>query len=90
MKWEGFKTKNLSPLKCIYTMLILSQVRSIMLKTTVIVSKWGNSQALRIPAEIIRQLGIHTNDEVILEVSKAKLTVTKSSTPGEGTIEHLY
>jgi antitoxin MazE len=61
-----------------------------MLKTKAIVSKWGNSQALRIPAEIIRQLGIHTNDEVILEVSKAKLTVTKSSTPREGTIEHLF
>jgi antitoxin MazE len=61
-----------------------------MLQTTAVVSKWGDSQALRLPAEVIRHLGIHTNDKVVLEVNNDKLTITKPSTPQEGTIEYLF
>jgi antitoxin MazE len=61
-----------------------------MLQTTAIVSKWGNSQAVRLPAEMIRQLGIHTNDEVVLQVIDDTLTITKPSTPRKGTIEYLF
>ena len=51
---------------------------------------WGNSQALRIPVEITRQLGISANDEVILELRENVLTVSKPMTPREGTIEYLF
>jgi antitoxin component of MazEF toxin-antitoxin module len=61
-----------------------------MLKTKATVSMWGNSQALRIPAEMSRQLGIRANDEVVLELRENVLTVSKPSTPREGTIEYLF
>jgi antitoxin component of MazEF toxin-antitoxin module len=61
-----------------------------MLKTKTTVSMWGNSQALRIPVEMTRSLGISANDEVILEVRENVLTVSKPETPREGTIEYLF
>ena len=61
-----------------------------MLKTRATVSMWGNSQALRIPVEITRRLGISANDEVILELKEDVLTISKPSTPREGTIEYLF
>ena len=61
-----------------------------MLRTKTIISKWGNSQALRIPVEMTRQLGICANDEVVLEVRENILTVSKPETPREGTIEFLF
>ena len=61
-----------------------------MLQTKATISMWGNSQALRIPVEITRHLGISPNDEVILEVREDVLTVSKPSTPREGTIEYLF
>jgi len=61
-----------------------------MLRTKATVSMWGNSQALRIPVEMTRSLGISANDEVILEVRENILTVSKPSTPREGTIEYLF
>jgi antitoxin MazE len=60
------------------------------MSATSVVSKWGNSQALRLPVEIIRQLGLHTNDKVFLEVENDKLTITKTPTPQKGTIEYLF
>jgi antitoxin component of MazEF toxin-antitoxin module len=51
---------------------------------------WGNSQALRIPVEMTRQLGICANDEVVLELRENVLTVSKPATPREGTIEYLF
>ena len=61
-----------------------------MLRTKATVSMWGNSQALRIPVEMTRRLGICANDEVILEVREDVLTVSKPTTPREGTIEYLF
>jgi antitoxin component of MazEF toxin-antitoxin module len=61
-----------------------------MLRTKATVSMWGNSQALRIPIEISRNLGIRVNDEVVLEVRKDVLTVSKLEVPREGTIEYLF
>jgi antitoxin component of MazEF toxin-antitoxin module len=57
---------------------------------TSVVSKWGNSQALRLPAEIMRRLELHTNDKVFLEVEDNKLTITKAPAPRKGTIEYLF
>ena len=61
-----------------------------MLQAKTTVSMWGNSQALRIPVEITRHMGIRANDEVILEVRENVLTVSKPETPREGTIEYLF
>jgi antitoxin MazE len=64
-----------------------------MLQTIAVISEWGNSQAVRLPAEMIRQLGIETNDEVVLQVIDDTLTITKPlipSMPRKGTIEYLF
>ena len=61
-----------------------------MLQTKATVSKWGNSQALRIPIEMARQLGICVNDEVIMEIIDGILIVAKPTTPKKGTIEYLF
>jgi antitoxin component of MazEF toxin-antitoxin module len=61
-----------------------------MLQVKAIVSMWGNSHALRIPVEMTRQMGIHANDEVILEIKENILTISKLETPRAGTIEHLF
>jgi len=61
-----------------------------MLQSKTTISMWGNSQALRIPVEMTRYLGISANDEVILEVRENVLTVSKLETPREGTIEYLF
>ena len=61
-----------------------------MLQAKTTVSMWGNSQALRIPVEMTRQLGILANDEVVLEIRENVLTISKPSTPREGTIEFLF
>jgi len=61
-----------------------------MLRTKATVSMWGNSQALRLPIEMSRQLGINANDEVILELREKVLTISKPSTPRKGTIEYLF
>jgi len=61
-----------------------------MLRAKATVSMWGNSQALRIPVEMTRSLGISANDEVFLELQENKLTITKPATPREGTIEYLF
>jgi len=61
-----------------------------MLRAKATVSMWGNSQALRIPVEMTRHLGISANDEVVLELRENVLTVSKPETPREGTIEYLF
>jgi antitoxin MazE len=55
-----------------------------------VVSKWGNSHALRLPVEITRQLDLDTNDKVFLEVENDKLTITKAPAPKKGTLEYLF
>jgi antitoxin MazE len=81
-------------LKCIYKMYILYSMEEKMSATGVI-SKWGNSQALRLPAEIMRRLELHTNDRVFLDLEDdadfgPKLTITKAPSPKKGTIEYLF
>jgi antitoxin component of MazEF toxin-antitoxin module len=61
-----------------------------MLRAKATVSMWGDSQVLRLPVEVTRRLGIRTNDEVVLEVKEDVLTISKPSTPREGTIEYLF
>jgi antitoxin MazE len=55
-----------------------------------VVSKWGNSSALRLPAKVLRSLCLNTNDKVFLEVEEGKLIITKAPAPQKGTIEYLF
>lgn len=38
---------------------------------------WGNSQAIRIPREMTAAAGIHTNDDLNLEVRGQSIIITK-------------
>jgi len=58
--------------------------------TTSVITKWGNSHALRIPSKIIRTLGIECNDRVYLETDEDKIIITKAPAPQKGTLEFLF
>ena len=55
-----------------------------------IISKWGNSHALRIPAKILKEMDIDCNDKVYLETSDDRIIITKVPTPQKGTLEYLF
>jgi antitoxin MazE len=55
-----------------------------------VITKWGNSHALRLPAKMLKNLGIGTNDRVYLESSDDKIIITKSPMPKKGTLEYLF
>ena len=43
-----------------------------------LVSKWGNSLAVRLPKELVEKLGLHPGDQLaVVEVSKEKIAVEK-------------
>jgi len=58
--------------------------------TSAVITKWGNSHALRIPSKIIKQLNLDCNDKVFLETSEDKLIITKTPAPKKGTLEYLF
>ena len=58
--------------------------------TSALITKWGNSHALRIPHKILKEMGIGCNDTVYLETSEEKLIITKAPTPQKGTLEYLF
>ena len=47
------------------------------------VAKWGNSLAVRLPAELVRKLGLKEGDEVDLTAGEAGLSVTRHARPDE-------
>ncbi len=56
-----------------------------------IVSKWGNSQGIRVPVEVLKKAQIGINDELYLDVDeKGRIILTKVPLPKEGTIEYLF
>lgn len=55
-----------------------------------VITKWGNSHALRIPSNIIKKMGIDCNDKVYLETTEDKIIITKSPAPKKGTLEYLF
>jgi len=58
---------------------------------TVKITKWGNSQGIRIPADILRKAELEMNDLVYIEVNKpGNITLSKKSLPKKGTIEYLF
>ena len=43
-----------------------------------VITKWGNSHALRIPSKIIKKFDINCNDKVYLEATEDKIIITKT------------
>jgi antitoxin MazE len=58
--------------------------------TSAVITKWGNSHALRLPSKMVKELGIDCNDKVYLETSKDKIIITKTPAPQKGTLEYLF
>ena len=58
--------------------------------TAAVITKWGNSHALRIPSKIINEMGIVCNDKVYIETNDDKIIITKFPTPQKGTLEYLF
>ena len=58
--------------------------------TTAVLSKWGNSHALRIPLDIVKKLGIETNEKLYLETDEDKIIISKTPAPKKGTLEYLF
>ena len=58
--------------------------------TSAVITKWGNSHALRIPSKIIKELDISCNDKVYLEASEGKIVISKAPAPAKGTLEYLF
>ena len=58
--------------------------------TSAVITKWGNSHALRIPSKMMKELGIECNDEVFLETREDKIIITKTPVPKKGTLEYLF
>ena len=58
--------------------------------TTTVITKWGNSHALRIPLKIVKAAGITCNDKVYLDISEDKINISKVPAPKKGTLEYLF
>lgn len=55
-----------------------------------VIAKWGNSHALRLPAKMIKAVGIENNDKVYLEIDNDRLIISKAPVPAKGTLEYLF
>ena len=58
--------------------------------TSTVITKWGNSHALRLPSKIVKALGISCNDKVYLDINEDKIIISKIPSPKKGTIEYLF
>ncbi|MEI6419935.1 MAG: AbrB/MazE/SpoVT family DNA-binding domain-containing protein [Sphingomonadales bacterium] len=48
------------------------------------VSKWGNSLAIRIPADVVRALGLKEGDELdVTAIGDSKMAIKRRMTPAE-------
>lgn len=47
------------------------------------VAKWGNSLAVRLPAELVRELGLKEGDDIDLHADASGLAVTRQQRPDE-------
>ena len=47
------------------------------------VAKWGNSLAVRLPADLVRELGLREGDEVILRAEEGGFAVRREARPEE-------
>ena len=58
--------------------------------TSAVITKWGNSHALRIPAKMLKKMGIDCNDKVYLETNEDRIIISKIPMPQKGTLEYLF
>ena len=47
------------------------------------VAKWGNSLAVRLPADLVRKLDLKAGDEIELQATETGLTVLRQPNPEE-------
>ena len=47
------------------------------------IAKWGNSLAVRLPADLVKELGLHEGDKVDVVGDKHVLSVTRKQRPDE-------
>lgn len=47
------------------------------------VAKWGNSLAVRLPAGLVREMGLKEGDRIELAAAEGHLTVRRQPTPAE-------
>ncbi len=58
---------------------------------TAIISKWGNSQGIRMPVEILKQADVSINDELYFDIDeKGRIVLSKAPIPKKGTLEYLF
>ena len=58
--------------------------------TSAVITKWDNSNALRIPAKILKKMGLDCNDKVYLETTDDKIIISRIPTPKKETLEYLF
>jgi len=58
--------------------------------TSAVITKWGNSHALRLPSKMVKELGIDCNDKVYLEADEDRIIISKAPKPKKGTLEYLF
>ncbi|SHF83677.1 antitoxin MazE [Loktanella atrilutea] len=47
------------------------------------IARWGNSLAVRLPADLVRRLGLKEGDQVDLQPGESGLTLTRHRRPEE-------
>lgn len=56
-----------------------------------IVSKWGNSKGIRVPAEILKKAQVDIDDKLFFEVDESnRIILTKAPSPQKGTLEYIF
>ncbi len=54
------------------------------------IKKWGNSQGIRIPKQILQKLDLKTSDLIDLSIEKDKLIIKKSKNHKRKSIVELF
>lgn len=61
---------------------------------TLKVKKWGNSNGVRIPKNVMQFLGIHTDDTITIDTEivdgRKRIVIESASAPKEDTIAELF
>ena len=55
-----------------------------------VINKWGNSSAIRLPKQLVQELQLQTNDVLDYKVSGNKIILEKVNNIPELTVEDLF
>lgn len=55
-----------------------------------VINKWGNSSAIRLPKQLLQELQLQTNDVLDYKVSGNKIILEKVNNVPELTVEDLF